>query len=101
MVLLEAAGMKFDQLWIMGLHEENWPPTASANPFLPIKCQRQEKMPRASAERELEYARRITSRLATSANKVFFSTPISEAGRELRPSPLLKQYPLQSIDAPL
>lgn len=101
MGLLEAAGMQFDHLWVMGLHEENWPPTASANPFLPIKLQRQERMPRASAERELEYARRITSRLAASANKVFFSTPISEAGRELRPSPLLTQYPLQSINEPL
>ena len=101
MGLLEAAGMQFDQLWVMGLHEENWPPTASANPFLPIKLQRQEKMPHASAERELEYARRITSRLAASANKVNFSTPLSEAGRELRPSPLLKQYPLQSIDEPV
>ena len=95
MGLLEAAGMQFDQLWVMGLHEEIWPSTASANPFLPIKLQRQEKMPHASAERELEYARRITSRLAASAKKVIFSTPLSEAGRELRPSPLLKHYPLQ------
>ncbi len=97
MGLLEAAGMQFDQLWVMGLHEENWPSTARANPFLPIKLQRQEKMPHASAERELEYARRITSRLAASANKVIFSSPLSEAGRELRPSPLLKHYPLQKM----
>jgi ATP-dependent helicase/nuclease subunit B len=95
MGLLEAAGMQFDHLWVMGLHEENWPPTAKANPFIPIKLQRQEKMPHASAERELEYACRITSRLAASANKVIFSSPLSEAGRELRPSPLLKHYPLQ------
>lgn len=97
MGLLEAAGMHFDQLWVMGLHEEIWPSTARANPFLPIKLQRQENMPHASAERELEYARRITSRLAASANKVIFSSPLSEAGRELRPSPLLKQYPLQKM----
>ncbi len=95
--LLEAAGMQFDQLWVMGLHEETWPASASANPFISIKLQRQEKMPHASAERELEYARRITSRLATSANKVIFSSPLSEAGRELRPSPLLKAYAQQTI----
>jgi len=100
MGLLEAAGMQFDHLWVMGLHEEIWPSMASANPFLPIKLQRQEKMPHASAERELEYARRITSRLVASANKVIFSTPLSEAGRELRPSPLLKQYALQKIEQP-
>ncbi len=100
MGLLEAAGLQFDQLWVMGLHEETWPSTARANPFIPIKLQRQENMPHASAERELEYARRITSRLAASANKVIFSSPLSEAGRELRPSPLLKQYTLQKIEQP-
>jgi probable DNA repair protein len=100
MGLLEAAGMQFDQLWVMGLHEETWPSPARANPFIPIKLQRQVNMQHASAERELEYARRITSRLAASANKVIFSSPLSEAGRELRPSPLLKDYPLQKIEQP-
>ena len=98
MGLLEAAGMQFDQLWVMGLHEEVWPSPARANPFLPIKLQRQEKLPHASAERELEYARRITDRLAASAKTVIFSTPLSEAGRELRPSPLLKQYATKKIE---
>ena len=98
MGLLEAAGMQFDQLWVMGLHEEIWPLPARANPFLPIKLQRQEKLPHASAERELEYARRITDRLAASAKTVIFSTPLSEAGRELRPSPLLKQYARKKIE---
>ena len=101
MGLLEAAGMQFDHLWVMGLHEEVWPSVANADPFIPIKLQRQKKMPHASAERELEYARRITSRLAASAKKVIFSTPLSEAGRELRVSPLLKEYPLQLIDEPV
>lgn len=95
MGVLEAAGLQFDQLWVMGLHEETWPSPARANPFIPIKLQRQENMPHASAERELEYARRITSRLVASANKVIFSSPLSEAGRELRPSPLLKEYAVQ------
>jgi len=100
MGLLEAAGLQFDQLWVMSLHEETWPSPARANPFIPIKLQRQENMPHASAERELEYARRITSRLAASANKVIFSSPLSETGRELRPSPLLKEYALHKLEQP-
>ena len=100
MGFLDAAVLQFDQLLVMGLHEETWPATARATPFIPIKLQRQENMPHASAERELEYARRITSRLAASANKVIFSSPLSEAGRELRPSSLLKQYTLQKIEQP-
>lgn len=94
MGLLEAAGMQFDQLWVLGLHEEIWPSPARANPFLPIKLQRQQNLPHASAERELEYARRIMDRLLVSANNIIFSTPLSEAGRELRVSPLLKSLPL-------
>lgn len=97
MGLLEAAGMQFDQLWVMGLHEEIWPANASANPFIPIQLQRQENMPHASAERELDYAHKITARLVTSAKKIIFSVPLSMAGRELHPSPLLEKYAQQTI----
>ncbi len=98
MGLLEASGLQFDKLWVMGLHEEKWPLMARANPFLPVKLQRENNMPHASAERELEYARGVTSRLEASANEVFFSSPLNEAGRALKPSPLLKHLPLQKIE---
>ncbi len=40
MGMLEAAGLRFDHLWIMGLHDEALPAAASPNPFLPYSLQR-------------------------------------------------------------
>ena len=38
MGMLEAAGLRFDHLWIMGLHDEALPAPANPNPFLPTSC---------------------------------------------------------------
>ncbi|HEX4594432.1 MAG TPA: hypothetical protein VH157_09160, partial [Bryobacteraceae bacterium] len=35
MGLLEASGLRFDHLWIMGLHDEALPAAVSPNPFIP------------------------------------------------------------------
>ena len=45
MGLLEASGLRFDHLWVMGLHEEALPAAANPNPFLPISLQREYKLP--------------------------------------------------------
>jgi probable DNA repair protein len=87
--LYEAIGQRFDHLWIMGFHEEQWPPAPSPNPFLPLSLQRQEGMPRASQERELAVARKITQRLSESAPEVIVSYPKRQAAESLRPSPLI------------
>ena len=87
-----AAEMQFEHLWLMGLHEETWPQAAQANPFIPIKLQREHRMPRATAEIELEYARNMTQQLIDSSPDVILSYPQNENERVLRPSPLLKDY---------
>lgn len=92
--LLEAAGLDFDHLWIVGLHDEVWPSSPRPNPFLPIALQRRCAMPHSSAERELEFARRITRRLLGAAPAVVASWPQQEADRQLRPSPLIADLPV-------
>lgn len=89
---LEAAGCEFDHLWIAGLHDEVWPPAARPNGFLPASLQRQYGMPHASAERELEYAARLTARMTASAGDVVVSSPRRDGDRELRPSPLIRKF---------
>jgi ATP-dependent helicase/nuclease subunit B len=89
MGLLEASGLRFDHLWIMGLHDEALPAAASPNPFLPISLQRDHKLPHSSAERELEFATRLMERLLVSAPDVVFSYPETEGDRLLAPSPLI------------
>lgn len=90
--LLEASGLDFDSLWVMGLDDESWPPSPRPNPFLPLDLQRARGIPHASAERELEFARRLTERLAASAGNVVFSYPLNAGDEKRRASPLLQAY---------
>lgn len=99
--LLEASGLDFDSLWVMGLDDESWPPSPRPNPFLPLELQRTRGLPHASAERELEFARRLTERLAASAGNVVFSHPLNAGDEKRRASPLLQAFPeLQPSDFP-
>ncbi|MFP4213787.1 MAG: PD-(D/E)XK nuclease family protein [Desulfohalobiaceae bacterium] len=93
MGMLEAVAQDFDQIWILGLTDQAWPPAAEPSPFLPIPVQQAMDMPRSSPEHELFYARRITSRLLTSAKQILLSYPQQEEDRELLPSPLLSGIP--------
>jgi ATP-dependent helicase/nuclease subunit B len=96
--LLEASGLDFDSLWVMGLDDESWPPSPRPNPFLPLVneasfTQRTRGLPHASAERELEFARRLTERLAASGGNVVFSHPLNSGDEKRRASPLLQVFP--------
>jgi probable DNA repair protein len=91
--LLEASGLDFDSLWVMGLDDESWPPSPRPNPFLPLELQRTRGLPHASAERELEFARRLTERFAASAGNVVFSHPLNAGDEKRRASPLLQAFP--------
>ncbi|HLF96525.1 MAG TPA: PD-(D/E)XK nuclease family protein, partial [Methylococcaceae bacterium] len=95
---LEAGGLEFDYLWLLGLHEDIWPPAPEPNPFLPLALQRRHGLPRASAQRELDYARLLTERLLSSAPEVVVSHPLRDGERELAPSPLIAALPLSSTD---
>ena len=95
--LLEASGLHFDRLWIMGLHDEALPAAASPNPFLPLALQREYGLPHASAEQELEFAKQLLERLLARAPEVVLSYPETEGDRVLAPSPLL-QGPWQAAD---
>lgn len=96
--LLEAAGQPFDYLWATGLDDRAWPEPIKPNPLLPLDLQRQWRMPRASVDRELELAHRLTQRLATSATQVIFSSPMLDGDQPLRPSPLLESIPQGNAD---
>lgn len=87
--VLEAAGLSFDHLWLMGLDEVHWPPPPAPNPLLPTALQRELDMPHASPERELQYAHQVTGRLLASADEVIISHPSRTADGAQRASPLL------------
>ncbi|MFM1892542.1 MAG: hypothetical protein RLZ44_1619, partial [Pseudomonadota bacterium] len=71
--VLEAGGLRFDHLWVMGLDDATWPAPAAPHPLLPATLQRELGLPHASAERELGFARRLTQRLRRAAPEVILS----------------------------
>jgi probable DNA repair protein len=87
--VLEAAGMRFDSLWVMGLSDETWPPAPRPNPFLPVELQRAAALPHSSAVAALAQARRLTDEWLGAAREVVLSHPRRDNDRELKPSPLI------------
>lgn len=91
--LFEAAGLKFDRLWVCGMQQTRWPPSPDPNPFLPFDMQRTLDMPRSSAEKELQLARRLTEQFAYSASQVYFSFHMKEGDMQCEASALILDYP--------
>ena len=97
--MLEASGLQFDCLWIMGLHDGTWPASPRPNPFIPLNLQRDVGLPHSSEERELHVSRTITSRILASAAEVVVSFPQRSGDEELRPSPLSADLPTVDAEA--
>lgn len=101
--VLEAAGMEFDHLWVMGLSDEAWPLPAHPNPFLPLRWQRQAGLTRSSAEEAAGFARRLTAGWLTGAGEVVLSHARDggqERDRKLMPSPLIQDIAATDMTLP-
>ena len=90
--LLEASGLQFDALWVMGLVDNIWPPAARPNPLLSASAQRSAGCPNASASVQLSFAVNIHDQLCASAPDITFSWPRADGATALRPSPLLADW---------
>ena len=97
--VLEAAGLAFDHLWVMGLTEEAWPLPARPNPFLPVALQRAAGVPESSALLSLQLDQRITQGWLGAADEVVLSYAVRDGERELSPSPLIAALPQCDADA--
>ncbi|MEO8302617.1 MAG: PD-(D/E)XK nuclease family protein [Betaproteobacteria bacterium] len=96
MGVLEATGLPLDALWIAGLAAEVWPPAPRPNPLLPISWQRDRKVPRSSAARELAYSRVLTAQWTHGASEVVLSyaSRVDDHARSM--SPLVPAAPWRS-----
>ena len=95
--VLESAGLQFDALWVLGMNDDLWPPPPRPSPLLPAELQRAAGTAHASAEVELDFARRVHQRLLRSAPEIVFSYARADGNRVLRPSPLLGGLPEASL----
>ncbi|GAB1257204.1 PD-(D/E)XK nuclease family protein [Aurantivibrio plasticivorans] len=95
---LEGAGLAFDHCWILGMDNQSWPTKPVPNPLLPIALQRHYQLPRASVEREVQYAQSVTEKLLCSAPEIVVS--FSEQRDEVATpaSTLIDHLPNGSID---
>lgn len=98
--LYEVNGLRFDHLWVVGLHNDNWPSSAKPNPFIPGKLQIEADLPNSSPQRELVVARRITRRLLATAPDCVFSYPGQLDGEDVLASPLLSNDAVETIEQP-
>jgi ATP-dependent helicase/nuclease subunit B len=96
---LEAAALPFDYLWVMGLDDSAWPQSPKPNPFIPQRLQKSLHMPRATAERELIYAKHITEQFKSNSEHVIFSHAIQNDDAELRTSPIIADLPEIKMEA--
>jgi ATP-dependent helicase/nuclease subunit B len=97
MGMLEAAGLNFDGLWIVGLDDEALPAPSNPNPFLPVSLQREYNLPHSSAEKELEFSKNLMERLLGGAPQAVVSYSEMEGDRALKPSPLVPTGPWRAL----
>mgnify|MGYP001581152543 CR=1 FL=1 len=94
--LLEGAGLHFDQLWIVGMHSQNFPASVAINALLPADFQRQHAMPHSLPERELQIAQELLSGYQTNSQRLILSYPLLRGEEQLEPSPLIRPIPVTS-----
>lgn len=99
--LLEAEGGHWDGVWILGLTDDVLPATPQPNPLLPLMVLRQAGAPRATPERERQWAESMFEALCCCAPEMVVSHSHLEGERELRPSPLIAHLPLLDWAMPL
>lgn len=87
--VLESAGLQFDHLWVLGLHDRALPSAPNPNPFIPLAVQRRCKMKRSDAERERSFAEQVVKRLFAAAPDIVLSSPSHDDGTPQRQSPFV------------
>lgn len=94
--LLEAEGGRWDGVWVLGLDDEVLPAAPRPNPLIPLAALRRAGAPRATPERELQWAAELYADLLCSAPRVRISHAQRAGERELRPSPFIAELPAHS-----
>jgi probable DNA repair protein len=94
--LLEAAGLEFDQLWIAGMDDRQWPQPTSLNPLLAVDLQQRYHLPRSNAKQELSLAKQLLLDFQHSSRQLVFSYATRDGDTDLEASRLLPQAILTS-----
>jgi probable DNA repair protein len=96
---LEAAGSCFDAIWFLRAGELTWPMALASSPLLPWQLKVELGMPGADSTRDMEFARRMTQRIAQSADTVVFSYAATSGEGRQQPSRILNALELSEVRA--
>ncbi len=96
---LEAVGLSFDHLWLLGMQATAWPAPARPNPFLPVSLQAARGMPHATAAREWAFGSTLLAQYRRANRHVFASYAAEVDGVAEHPSALLDGFVSLGDDA--
>jgi ATP-dependent helicase/nuclease subunit B len=85
--------VRYDGVWVAGLHAESFPQPVAPDPFLPLPAQVAAGWPAATAAGRLQEARSLLAAWRGSAAQLVLSAPARAEDIELLPSPLLEEWP--------
>lgn len=90
--VLAAPVVRYDAIWVAGLHAEAFPQPVQPDPFIPLAAQLAAGVPAASANGRLGEARTLLAHWRSSADTLVLSAPSRAEDLELLPSPLLAEW---------
>ncbi len=85
--------VRYDGIWVAGLHADAWPPPPLANPFIPLSAQLRARIPGVTAASSLERARALLALWRHATPELIVSSPAEIEDHECLASPLLAEVP--------
>ena len=89
--------LRYDGIWVSGLHAGVLPQRARFDPFIPVSLQRQAGVSAADAAALVSHAQQALNILCRSSHEFVVSAPEHADDLELAASPLLAPYALESF----
>jgi ATP-dependent helicase/nuclease subunit B len=99
MSVAEAVGSTFDAVMFLRCTDANWPAPERTNPLLPWTLQQSLKMPGTDPIATSAKSRRFTEDLLRHSSRVLFTHASEDDSGALRPSPLLSEMKIETLDA--
>ncbi len=84
--------VRYDGVWVAGLHAEAFPEPVAPDPFVPLAAQLERGFPAACASGRLAEARSLLSAWRAAAGQLVLSAPCRSEDLDLLPSPLLSAW---------
>ena len=90
MGLLEAANLRFDTAFILGMDDTTWPAAAKPHPLIPFDIQILHQTPHANSEREWLFAQKVWQNILHVTPSLHISYAKNQNNKEVQISPLVE-----------